>query len=76
METSKSVVTSESAPALNPKGYPVELPLGVPHYDYANQCWISAAGRVERCGHARLDQDGCYACSHAGEPHTCQGECA
>lgn len=66
---------AESAPALNAKGYPVALPAGQPHYDYANQCWIDATGLVAACGHQGNDPV-CHACRYAGTVHTCQGECA
>lgn len=39
------------------------------HFDYQRQCWIQN-GRVSPCGH-RTTVPGCYACTHANEPHTC-----
>lgn len=75
METSNPLVTAAGAIELNAKGYPETLPSGVPHYDYANQCWIDAAGLVAACGHVGADPV-CYACHAAGKAHQCAGECA
>lgn len=43
------------------------------HYDYVAQCWVRF-GYVEQCGH-RVPSPACYACTRAGEHHTCGVGC-
>jgi hypothetical protein len=61
--------------ALNSKGYPEPQPGARTHYDYQHQCWV-VGGVVAACGHPTGYRISCYACTHAGRAHICQGDCA